>query len=61
VLSPIEELFEKGFPDYYKLFKDLTNEELITLAESFNFKNSKKRERLENIMSGTEKLNSYFK
>jgi hypothetical protein len=83
VLSPIEELFEKEFPEYdpypfgqksqiailvrhiliaealvpqyCNLFKDLTNDELIALAESFNFKNYKKRERLENILSGKEK------
>jgi len=81
-LSPIEELFEKEFPEYNpypsgqkshiallvrhilfaealipeycNLFKDLTEEELIALAESFNFKNYKKRERLENILSGKE-------
>ena len=83
VLSPIEELFKKEFPEYKpypsgqkshiallvrhiliaealvpeycNLFKDLTNEELVALAESFNFKNYKKRERLENILSGKEK------
>ena len=83
VLSPIEELFEKEFPEYdpypfgqksqiallvrhiliaealvpeyCSLFKDLTNDELIALAESFNFKNYIKRERLENILSGKEK------
>jgi endoglucanase len=82
VISPIEELFEKEFPEYdpypfgqksqiallvrhiliaealvpeyCNLFKDLTNEELTALAESFNFKNYKKRERLENILSGKE-------
>jgi hypothetical protein len=42
-------------PEYCNLFKDLTNDELLALAESFNFKNYKKRERLENILSGKEK------
>ncbi len=83
ILLPIEELFQKEFPEYdpypsgqkrhiallvrhiliaealvpeyCNLFKDLTNEELISLAESFNFKNYIKRERLENILSGKEK------
>jgi hypothetical protein len=83
VLSPVEELFEKEFPEYdpypfgqkseiallvrhiliaealvpeyCNLFKDLTNDELVALAESFNFKNYKKRGRLENILSGKEK------
>jgi len=82
ILLPIEELFEKEFPEYNpypsgqkshiallvrhiliaealvpeycNLFKGLTNKELTTLAESFNFKNYKKRKRLENILSGME-------
>ena len=83
VLSPIEELFKKEFPEYNpypsgqksriallvrhiliaealvpeycNLFKGLTDEELISLAESFNFKNYTKRDRLEKILSGKEK------
>ena len=83
VLSPLEELFKKEFPEYNpypsgqkhqitllvrhiliaealvpeycNLFRDLTNEELKAQAESFNFKNYRRRERLENILSGKEK------
>ena len=83
VMSPIEELFAREFPEYdpypfgqkshiallvrhiliaealvpeyCKLFKDLSDEELMALAESFNFKNYNKRERLENILSGKER------
>src|SRR4030042_2859205 len=82
-LSPLEELFEREFPEYNpypfgqkmhiallvrhiliadalvpeycNLFKGLTDEELIALAESFNFRNYNKRERLENILSGKER------
>ena len=46
---------EALIPEYCNLFKDLTNDELIALAGSFNFKNYIKRERLENILSGKEK------
>ena len=42
-------------PEYCNLFEDLTNDELVELAESFNFKYYKKRQRLENILSGKEK------
>lgn len=83
VISPIEELLDKEFPEYNpypfgkksqiarlvrhilisealvpeycNLFKDKSNEELIALAESFNFKNYNKRERLEKILSGKER------
>jgi endoglucanase len=82
-LSPLEDLFEREFPEYNpypfgqkmhiallvrhiliaealtpeycSLFKGLTDEELIALAESFNFRNYKKRERLESILSGKER------
>jgi endoglucanase len=82
-LSPLEELFEREFPEYNpypfgqkmhiallvrhiliaealvpeycNLFKGLTDEELIALAESFNFRNYNKRERLESILSGKER------
>jgi len=42
-------------PEYCNLFKGLTDEELIALAESFNFRNYNKRERLESILSGKER------
>jgi endoglucanase len=82
VMSPIEELFKKEFPEYdpypagqnrlirqllrhiliaqalvpeyCNLFSDLSEEELITLAESFRFENYVKRERLEDILTGRE-------
>jgi endoglucanase len=41
-------------PEYCNLFKGMSDEELIALAESFNFKNCNKRKRLENILSGKE-------
>ena len=83
VMNPIEELFEKEFPDYdpyprgqkreisllvrnilisealvpeyCNLFKDLSEEQIKALAESFNFNNYVKRTRLEDIMTGKEK------
>ena len=45
---------EAFVPEYCDLFKDMSEEELTALAESFNFKNYNKRERLENILSGRE-------
>jgi endoglucanase len=42
-------------PEYCNLFKDLSDEQLIALAESFNFKNYVKRNRLEDILTGREK------
>jgi aryl-phospho-beta-D-glucosidase BglC (GH1 family) len=45
---------EALIPDYCNLFKDLSEEELIALAESFKFENYIKRERLEAILSGRE-------
>jgi endoglucanase len=82
VMSPIEELFKKEFPEYNpypagqkrqirqllrhiliaqalvpeycNLFSDLSEEELIALAESFRFENYVKRERLEDILTGRE-------
>ena len=42
-------------PNYCNLFKDLTNEELTALAQSFRFENYVKRERLEAILTGKEK------
>jgi endoglucanase len=83
VMSPIEELFKKEFPDYdpyprgqqreisllvrnilisealvpeyCKLFKDLTEDEVVALARSFHFNNYVKRTRLEKILTGKEK------
>ena len=83
VMSPIEELFKKEFPDYdpyprgqqreisllvrnilisealvpeyCKLFKDLTEDEVGALARSFHFNNYVKRTRLEKILTGKEK------
>jgi endoglucanase len=82
VMEPIEELFEKEFPEYNpypagqkrhirllvrhilisealvpeycNLFKDLSDDELIALAKSFQFENYVMRERLEDILSGRE-------
>jgi len=42
-------------PEYCGLFKGLSNEELVALAQSFRFENYVKRERLENILTGREK------
>jgi aryl-phospho-beta-D-glucosidase BglC (GH1 family) len=42
-------------PEYCNLFKDLSEEELIALAQSFRFENYVKRERLEDILTGREK------
>ena len=42
-------------PEYCNLFRDLSEEELIALAQSFRFENYVKRERLEDILTGQEK------
>ncbi len=42
-------------PEYCNLFKDLSEEELIELAQSFSYDNSVKRKRLEDILTGREK------
>jgi endoglucanase len=42
-------------PEYCNLFKNLSDEQLIALAQSFNSKNYAKRERLEKILMGQEK------
>lgn len=80
VMSPLEELFRKEFPDYNpypkgqrgeidllvrniliaqalvpeycNLFKGMSDEELIALAQSFRFENYVKRNRLEDILTG---------
>ena len=41
-------------PEYCNLFKGLSDEELISVAQSFRFENYVKRQRLENILSGQE-------
>ena len=83
VMSPLEDLFKKEFPDYNpyhngqkgeialmvrhlliaealvpdycNLFKGLSDEQVKELADSFNFKNYHKRQRLEDILTGKEK------
>jgi len=83
VMSPIEDLFQKEFPEYNpfpfgqqseinrlvrhilisealvpeycNLFKDLTDEQIVELARSFNFENYNKRQRLEDILTEKEK------
>jgi endoglucanase len=42
-------------PEYCNLFKGLSEEDLIALAESFRFENYVVRKRLENILTGREK------
>jgi endoglucanase len=42
-------------PEYCNLFKDLTEEKLTALAQSFRFENYVKRKRLEDILTGREK------
>jgi hypothetical protein len=42
-------------PEYCSLFRNLSEEEVIALAESFRFENYVKRERLEAILTGREK------
>jgi endoglucanase len=42
-------------PEYCNLFKNLSDEELTELAQSFLFENYEKRNRLEDILTGREK------
>jgi endoglucanase len=42
-------------PEYCNLFKGLTDEQIIALAQSFRFDHCVKRMRLENILTGREK------
>lgn len=42
-------------PDYCNLFKNLSEQEVVALAESFRFDNCVKRDRLEKILMGKEK------
>ena len=46
---------EALLPEYCNLFKDLSEEQLIALAQSFRFENYVRRTRLENILTGREK------
>lgn len=41
-------------PEYCNLFKGLSDEELISIAQSFRFENYIKRQRLEDILAGRE-------
>ncbi len=41
-------------PEYCRLFKGLSDKELISVAQSFRFENYVKRQRLEDILSGRE-------
>ena len=84
VITPLEELFQKEFPnydpyprgqkreisllvrniliaeallpEYCNLFKGLSDEQLIALAQSFRYENYVKRARLEDILTGRENL-----
>ena len=42
-------------PEYCNLFKDLSEEKLTELAQSFRFENYVQRKRLEGILTGREK------
>lgn len=46
---------EALLPEYCDLFKGLSKQQLISLAQSFRFENYVKRTRLENILTGREK------
>jgi endoglucanase len=46
---------EALMPEYCNLFRGLSNNELIALAQSFRFENYVKRDRLEDILTGQEK------
>lgn len=48
-------LAEALLPEYTALFKDLTEEQVVELAQSFRFENYEKRQRLEDIFLGKEK------
>lgn len=45
-------------PEYCNLFKGLSDEQVIALAQSFRFDNYVKRTRLENILTGKEKASA---
>jgi len=42
-------------PEYCNLFRNLSEEQVVALAQSFRFENYEKRTRLEDILSGREK------
>ena len=42
-------------PEYCNLFKDISEEQVVALAQSFRFENYVKRNRLEDILTGREK------
>jgi hypothetical protein len=46
---------EALIPEYCNLFRNLSNEQITALAESFKFENYVKRQRLEDILTGKEK------
>jgi endoglucanase len=46
---------EALLPEYCNLFKNLSDKELVAVAESFRFENYVKRSRLEDILTGKEK------
>jgi endoglucanase len=48
---------EALLPEYCSLFKDLSDDQLVALAQSFRFENYVKRTRLENILTGKERSN----
>ena len=45
---------EALMPEYCNLFNGLSDEELVSIAQSFRFENYEKRQRLEDILSGQE-------
>ena len=46
---------EALLPEYCNLFKGLSEEQLVALAQSFRYENYVKRTRLENILTAREK------
>ena len=46
---------EALLPEYCNLFKDLSDEQVTALAQSFRYENYVKRTRLEDILTGKEK------
>ena len=52
---------EALLPEYCNLFKDLTDEQVVALAQSFRYENYVKRTRLEDILTGKEKSTALLK
>ena len=52
---------EALLPEYCNLFKGLTDEQVIALAQSFRYENYVKRTRLEDILTGREKATALAK